>query len=97
MVGSVAYAATKAALDAFTITFADEVGKYGITVYAVDPGPTDTGWMTQEKQRELLSRHPLGTIGSTGSKKTKSRCAAVGPAPTPCCWRGGYFFRIGDS
>jgi NAD(P)-dependent dehydrogenase (short-subunit alcohol dehydrogenase family) len=58
MAGSVAYAATKAALDAFTITFADEVGKYGITVNAVDPGPTDTGWMTQEKQRELLSRHP---------------------------------------
>src|SRR5258708_37604879 len=24
-------------------------------------------------------------------KKAKSRCAAVGPAPTPCCWRGGYF------
>jgi len=31
MAGWVAYAATKAALDAFTITFADEVGKYGIT------------------------------------------------------------------
>jgi 3-oxoacyl-[acyl-carrier protein] reductase len=63
MAGSVAYAATKAALDAFTITFADEVGKYGITVNAADPGPTDTGWMTQEKQRQLLSRHPLGRLG----------------------------------
>jgi 3-oxoacyl-[acyl-carrier protein] reductase len=61
MAGSVAYAATKAALDAFTITFVDEVGKYGIN--AVDRGPTDTGWMTQEKQRELLSRHPLGRLG----------------------------------
>ena len=34
MAGSVAYAATKAALDAFTITFGDQVGKYGITVNA---------------------------------------------------------------
>jgi 3-oxoacyl-[acyl-carrier protein] reductase len=63
MSGSVAYAATKAALDAFTITFADEVGSDGITVNAVDPGPTDTGWMTQEKQRELLPRHSLGRLG----------------------------------
>jgi 3-oxoacyl-[acyl-carrier protein] reductase len=63
MPGSVAYAATKAALDAFTITFADEVGKYGITVNAVDPGPTDTGWMAQQKQHELLPRHALGRLG----------------------------------
>jgi 3-oxoacyl-[acyl-carrier protein] reductase len=63
MPGSIAYAASKAALDAFTITFADEVGKYGITVNAVDPGPTDTGWMTQQKQRELLPRYSLGRLG----------------------------------
>jgi 3-oxoacyl-[acyl-carrier protein] reductase len=63
MPGSVAYAATKAALDAFTITFADEVGKHGITVNAVDPGPTDTGWMTQQNRRELLPRHSLGRLG----------------------------------
>ena len=63
MPGSIAYAASKAALDAFTITFADEVGRYGITVNAVDPGPTDTGWMTEEKQQELLARHSLGRLG----------------------------------
>jgi 3-oxoacyl-[acyl-carrier protein] reductase len=63
MPGSIAYAASKAALDAFTITFADEVGKYGITVNAVDPGPTDTGWMTEEKQQELLPRYSLGRLG----------------------------------
>jgi 3-oxoacyl-[acyl-carrier protein] reductase len=63
MPGSIAYAASKAALDAFTITFADEVGRYGITVNAVDPGPTDTGWMTEAKQEELLPRHSLGRLG----------------------------------
>jgi len=64
MAGSIAYAASKGALDAFTITLADEVGKYGITVNAVDPGPTDTGWMTQEKRQELLPRYSLGRLGT---------------------------------
>ena len=63
MPGSIAYAASKAALDAFTITFADEVGRYRITVNAIDPGPTDTGWMTEEKRQELLPRHSLGRLG----------------------------------
>jgi 3-oxoacyl-[acyl-carrier protein] reductase len=60
MPGEVAYAVTK---DAFTITFASEVGKYGITVNAVDPGPTDTGWMTPEEQQALLPRYSLGRLG----------------------------------
>jgi 3-oxoacyl-[acyl-carrier protein] reductase len=63
MAGEVAYSATKAAVDAFTITFASEVGKLGITVNAVDPGPTDTGWMTQQEQKEFLSRYSLGRLG----------------------------------
>jgi NAD(P)-dependent dehydrogenase (short-subunit alcohol dehydrogenase family) len=63
MPGTIAYAVSKAALDAFTITFAREVGKYGITVNAVDPGPTDTGWMTQEVQKDLLPRYSLGRLG----------------------------------
>jgi 3-oxoacyl-[acyl-carrier protein] reductase len=63
MPGAIAYAVSKAALDAFTITFASEVGKFGITVNAVDPGPTDTGWMTQEVQKELLPRYFLGRLG----------------------------------
>lgn len=63
MPGEIAYAVSKAALDAFTITFASEVGKFGIIVNAVDPGPTDTGWMTQEVQKQLLPRHSLGRLG----------------------------------
>jgi 3-oxoacyl-[acyl-carrier protein] reductase len=63
MPGEMAYSATKAALDAFTITFASEVGKFGITVNAVDPGPTDTGWMTTDVRNELLPRHALGRLG----------------------------------
>jgi 3-oxoacyl-[acyl-carrier protein] reductase len=63
MPGEIGYAVSKAALDAFTITFANEVGKYGITVNAVDPGPTDTGWMTEEVQKQLLPRYALGRLG----------------------------------
>jgi 3-oxoacyl-[acyl-carrier protein] reductase len=63
MRGELAYVVTKAGLDAFTITFAAEVGHLGITVNAVDPGPTDSGCMTTEVQRTLLSRFALGRLG----------------------------------
>jgi 3-oxoacyl-[acyl-carrier protein] reductase len=63
MPGKLAYIATKGAIDAFTLTLAVEVAPLGITVNAVDPGPTDTGWMTEAVQRELLPRFPMGRIG----------------------------------
>ena len=58
-----AYAATKGAIEAFTRTLAVEVGHKGITVNAVNPGPTDTGWMTEELEQELIHKFPLGRIG----------------------------------
>jgi 3-oxoacyl-[acyl-carrier protein] reductase len=63
MPGKLAYVATKGAIEAFTVTFAAEVASLGITVNAVDPGPTDTGWMTDEIREYLLPRFPLGRIG----------------------------------
>ncbi|MCA1687632.1 MAG: SDR family oxidoreductase [Actinobacteria bacterium] len=63
MLGELAYAATKGAIEAFTVTLAAEVGHKGITVNAVDPGPTDTGWMTGELKRELSARFPAGKVG----------------------------------
>jgi 3-oxoacyl-[acyl-carrier protein] reductase len=64
MPGSIGYAASKGALDAFTITFAGEVGRHGITVNAVDPGPTDTGWMSHQQKQGLLPRYSLGRLGT---------------------------------
>jgi 3-oxoacyl-[acyl-carrier protein] reductase len=58
-----AYAATKGAVAAFTRSLAVEVGPKGITVNAVNPGPTDTGWMDKGLKRELTPRFPLGRIG----------------------------------
>jgi 3-oxoacyl-[acyl-carrier protein] reductase len=63
MPGELAYAATKEAIEAFTVTLAAEVGQKGITVNAVNPGPTDTGWMTEELKRELSAKFPAGRVG----------------------------------
>jgi len=58
-----AYVATKGAIEAFTRTLAVEIGHKGITVNAVNPGPTDTGWITEELEREITPKFALGRIG----------------------------------
>jgi len=58
-----AYGLTKGAIEAFTRSLAAGVGHKGITVNAVNPGPTDTGWMTEELGLELLPKFPAGRIG----------------------------------
>ncbi len=63
MVGELAYAATKGAVVAFTGTLAAEIGHKGITVNAVNPGPTDTGWMSEDLRRELAPKFTGGRIG----------------------------------
>jgi 3-oxoacyl-[acyl-carrier protein] reductase len=63
MPGKLAYVATKGAIEAFTVTLATEVAPRGITVNAVDPGPTDTGWMSEEVKQDLLPHFPMGRIG----------------------------------
>ena len=64
MVGNIAYATTKGAIDAFTITLSAEVSSKGITVNAINPGPTDTGWMNDETKKYILSKSPSGRIGN---------------------------------
>ncbi|MBN8251241.1 SDR family oxidoreductase [Priestia flexa] len=62
--GNLAYIATKGAVSTFTKSIAIELASLNITVNAVDPGPTDTGWMNEEFKRTLLPRFPMGRIGN---------------------------------
>ncbi len=63
MPGELAYIATKGAIEAFTVTLSAELASQGITVNAIDPGPTDTGWMTEEIRRDLTQHAPMGRVG----------------------------------
>jgi 3-oxoacyl-[acyl-carrier protein] reductase len=57
----VAYAVSKGAIQQATSTLADELADRNITVNAVNPGPTDTGWELGERQHE--GRMPFGRWG----------------------------------
>lgn len=61
--GNLAYAATKGAVSVFTESLAAELAPLHITVNAVDPGPTDSGWMSEEVKNSLLPQFPMGRIG----------------------------------
>lgn len=63
MPGELAYVATKGAIEAFTRSLAAEVAGRGITVNVVDPGATDTGWMSDALKRDLLARSQRGRPG----------------------------------
>ncbi|MGG4490495.1 SDR family oxidoreductase [Metabacillus idriensis] len=63
MPGELAYAATKACIPDMTKTLAAEMGYKGITVNAVNPGPTDTGWMTDDLKAGLVKKFPMNRIG----------------------------------
>jgi len=60
-----AYATSKGAVEAFTNSLSPTVAPKGITVNAVNPGPTDTGWMSDDLRVTLLEQFPMGRIGTT--------------------------------
>lgn len=64
MPDELAYAASKGAVDAFTVSLSAALAPRGITVNAVDPGPTDTGWMTPELRRAIEDRSPMRRTGT---------------------------------
>lgn len=64
LIGNVPYGASKGALDRITLAAAQEFGHLGITANAINPGPIDTGWMSDEIRAAGVSNTPLGRLGT---------------------------------
>jgi 3-oxoacyl-[acyl-carrier protein] reductase len=61
--GEISYGASKAALESYSRAAAKELGRYGITVNIVSPGPVQTGWITPELEKSIAEHTPLGRVG----------------------------------
>lgn len=62
--GNLPYGASKGAMDRIVIASATELADRGITANVVNPGATDTGWMTPEIEAEVLDRNLQDRLGS---------------------------------
>ncbi|WP_329531625.1 SDR family oxidoreductase [Streptomyces sp. NBC_01450] len=63
-VGNLPYGASKGALDRITLAATHEFAHLRITANVINPGPVDTGWMTDEGRAHMLSRTPLDRLGT---------------------------------
>lgn len=64
VVDNLPYGASKGALDRIVIAAARELGHLGISSNALNPGPVDTGWMTDEIREAGTARQPTGRLGT---------------------------------
>lgn len=62
-VGNLPYGASKGAMDRIVLAAAHEFSHLGITANVINPGATDTGWMTDEQLTEFGQQVPLGRVG----------------------------------
>jgi NAD(P)-dependent dehydrogenase (short-subunit alcohol dehydrogenase family) len=56
------YAASKGGVIALVKSLALALGEVGVTVNAVNPGPTDTPMLTDEVRRQRMAADPLGKL-----------------------------------
>jgi 3-oxoacyl-[acyl-carrier protein] reductase len=63
MSNEIAYATTKSAIETLTRTISPEIAKKGITINAVNPGLTDTGWLDEKQAQMFKDRFPMGRLG----------------------------------
>ncbi len=100
MPAEIAYAATKGAVDAFTVSLAAGIAARGVTVNAVDPGITDTGWISEELHAAFLASAPRGRVGQPVDAARLVRFLASDEAE----WitgqiirsRGGLYYFVGS-
>jgi|tagenome__1003787_1003787.scaffolds.fasta_scaffold20788176_1 3-oxoacyl-[acyl-carrier protein] reductase len=63
-VGNLPYGASKGALDRITLAAAHELARLGISSNVINPGPVDTGWMTDTVRASGIRQTPLGRLGT---------------------------------
>jgi len=63
-VGNLPYGASKAALDRITLAAAHELAHLRVTANVINPGPVDTGWMTEETRQSVVRQTPLDRLGT---------------------------------
>jgi 3-oxoacyl-[acyl-carrier protein] reductase len=61
---SVSYAASKNAIVSYSLSAAQELGKYGIAVNIVCPGANQTGYISTENEKWIVGKTPLGRLGT---------------------------------
>lgn len=60
---NISYAASKHAIESYSRSAAAEMGRYGITVNIVAPGPIQTGYLTPDQVVDIAGGTPLGRVG----------------------------------
>lgn len=60
---NVSYAASKHAIESYSRSAALELGKYGININIVAPGPIQTGYISPGQEAEIVAGTPLGRVG----------------------------------
>ncbi|WP_194897003.1 SDR family oxidoreductase [Catenulispora pinisilvae] len=60
VINNLPYGASKGTLDRLMVAAAVELRDLGLTANAVDPGPTQTGWMSEDLETYIRERTPLG-------------------------------------
>ena len=63
MTDELPYAVTKGAVHQMTRSLADALADRGVMLNAINPGPVDTGWPSEELRERLASRFPAGRWG----------------------------------
>jgi 3-oxoacyl-[acyl-carrier protein] reductase len=59
-----AYAMSKGAIVAFSQSIAPDLARKGITINVLNPGATDTGWISPEFHAALVAEHPMSRVGT---------------------------------